>query len=66
MSEDAVEGSFVVVRNQEGHYSIWSAELRLPAGWSRVGDEGSREDCLEFIETAWDDPILGAGPTGPR
>jgi MbtH protein len=46
---------FLVVRNAEEQYSIWAANLALPAGWEPVGAEGSKEQCLEYIRTHWTD-----------
>ncbi|MFJ9523242.1 MbtH family protein [Kitasatospora sp. NPDC101801] len=52
---DDESGRFVVLVNSEAQYSLWPAQLDLPGGWGRVGAEGSRQDCLELIESAWTD-----------
>lgn len=44
-----------VVRNHEEQYSIWFAERDLPAGWEAVGKEGTKEECLDYIEEEWTD-----------
>ncbi|MBW8848348.1 MAG: MbtH family NRPS accessory protein [Burkholderiales bacterium] len=49
------EQKFLIVRNHEEQYSVWAAELPLPAGWQQVGTEGSKEKCLEYIRTHWTD-----------
>jgi MbtH protein len=52
-SEDTGEVFYVVV-NHEEQYSIWPSP-EPPAGWSVVGAPGSRDACLERIETLWTD-----------
>lgn len=47
--------SYVVVFNDEKQYSIWRADLPVPDGWQTDGTSGSREACLEHIETVWTD-----------
>jgi MbtH protein len=47
--------NFVVVRNDEEQYSIWSATRELPAGWLPDGAAGSKEECLAHIEKVWTD-----------
>ncbi|WP_433342573.1 MbtH family protein [Micromonospora sp. CA-111912] len=49
------ESRFLVVRNDEEQYSIWSADRELPAGWSDTGFAGTREECLAHIDTVWTD-----------
>lgn len=46
---------YVVVMNHEEQCSIWLAGRELPAGWSQVGEAGSREACLAYIEETWKD-----------
>ncbi|MBW7967164.1 MbtH family NRPS accessory protein [Bradyrhizobium sp. BR 10261] len=45
----------IAVMNDEEQYSLWPAEAAPPAGWSRVGKPGSREEVLAFIATVWTD-----------
>jgi MbtH protein len=49
------EERYVVVINQDEQYSIWRAHLEIPEGWTRVGEEGSKESCLKFIGKTWTD-----------
>jgi MbtH protein len=44
-----------VVVNRDGQYSIWPSETDLPAGWAAEGPAGSRQECLERIDTIWTD-----------
>ena len=45
----------VVVRNQEGQYSIWARDRPIPVGWESQGVVGSKEECLRFIRDHWVD-----------
>ena len=47
--------TFTAIINHEEQYSFWPTDLALPAGWSRTGPTGSREEVLTFIETTWTD-----------
>ncbi len=47
--------TFDVVINDEEQYSLWAADRQLPQGWRKTGFSGSREACLEHIETVWTD-----------
>jgi MbtH protein len=46
---------YSVVVNHEDQYSIWPADLDIPAGWQGVGVTGRKADCLAHIETVWTD-----------
>lgn len=46
---------YVVVLNHEEQYSIWFADRPVPAGWTTVGVEGAKDECLRYIEQAWTD-----------
>ena len=52
--DDAVQ--CVVVVNADRQYSIWPAERDIPSGWSEVGFNGSRADCLNHIAVIWPEP----------
>jgi len=43
------------VVNHEGQYSIWFADREIPAGWTDAGKEGTKEECLGFVEEVWTD-----------
>jgi MbtH protein len=57
MSEGTLESDiqYKVVVNTEEQYSIWPADREAPAGWSEAGFSGTREACLDHIETVWTD-----------
>jgi MbtH protein len=44
-----------VVVNHEEQYSIWPADLEIPAGWREVRGPRSKEDCLRYIGEVWTD-----------
>jgi MbtH protein len=52
---DAVTEQYLAVVNHEEQYSIWSADREIPAGWKAAGKQGSREECLAYIEEVWTD-----------
>lgn len=55
-TEPAPSGApYKVVVNDEGQYSIWFADRENPAGWSDAGKDGSREECLAYVEEVWID-----------
>lgn len=46
---------FVVLKNEEGQYSLWSAAIAIPAGWTADGFSGSREECMAHVDLVWTD-----------
>jgi MbtH protein len=46
---------YKVVINHEEQYSIWPADRELPLGWSAVGKQGLKQECLTYIEAVWTD-----------
>jgi len=55
MPDHDLEDGFVIVRNDEGQYSVWWQDRPVPAGWATVGEPGSREACLDRIAELWTD-----------
>lgn len=55
MSWDSPDTRFLVVINHEEQYSIWPDYKALPAGWRSVDKQGSKEECLAYIESVWTD-----------
>ena len=47
--------SWSVVINIEDQYSIWPISKAIPPGWSEVGKEGTKEECLSYIKEVWVD-----------
>ena len=46
---------FIVLVNDENQHSLWPSSQPIPAGWDRIGAQGSKSDCLLFIEANWTD-----------
>lgn len=56
MSSDEQDTTiYEVVVNHEEQYSIWPAERELPLGWNKAGKNGSKAECLAYIEEVWTD-----------
>jgi MbtH protein len=54
-SSRADETIYKVVINHEGQYSIWPAYRENPPGWRDAGRNGTKEECLAYIEEVWAD-----------
>ena len=52
MDDDA---RYQVLRNDEDQYSLWPADLDVPAGWYQVGKEGTKEECSDYVDEVWTD-----------
>lgn len=66
-------GTYQVVANDQGQFSIWPAHSALPAGWHPAGPCGARGDCLAYIALEWVDilprsahPSFTPGKNGRR
>lgn len=46
---------FAVVINHEEQYSVWALDREIPIGWKSEGKIGSRQACLDYIESVWTD-----------
>lgn len=46
---------YAVVVNHEEQYSIWPVGRELPLGWQEAGKQGSKDECLAYIESVWTD-----------
>jgi MbtH protein len=55
LTDPADEAVFEVVVNHEEQYSIWPMDQEIPLGWSKVGVQGSKDECLDHIERIWTD-----------
>ncbi|WP_423392055.1 MbtH family protein [Burkholderia sp. LMG 21824] len=44
---------YIVVQNDEEQYSIWFAEREIPLGWRKIDMEGTKDQCLSYIESVW-------------
>jgi MbtH protein len=54
-NEEDTTTEYSVVVNREQQYSIWRADREIPKGWSSVGKNGNKADCLAHIRQIWTD-----------
>ncbi|ASU84196.1 MbtH family protein [Nocardiopsis gilva YIM 90087] len=52
---DDAEGRFLVLVNDEGQHSLWPSFAEVPAGWTTVFGEDTRDACLAYVEENWTD-----------
>ena len=55
MFDDDDGRTYLVVINHEEQYSIWPESRPVPGGWRAVGRQGSKAECLGYIEQVWTD-----------
>ncbi|MEU1902789.1 MbtH family protein [Streptomyces hygroscopicus] len=48
-------GSYYVLVNDELQHSLWPAFAEVPAGWTVVHGQDSRQACLDYINENWTD-----------
>jgi MbtH protein len=53
--DDEDTRTYTVVMNHEEQYSIWLVNKEVPRGWREVGKQGSKAECLAYIEEVWTD-----------
>ncbi|HRC54899.1 MAG: MbtH family NRPS accessory protein [Myxococcales bacterium] len=53
--EDEDARVYKVVVNHEEQYSIWLADRATPAGWADAGKQGTKSECLAYIQEVWTD-----------
>lgn len=46
---------YAVVINAEKQYSMWPVDREIPSGWESVGRTGTKQECLDYIESVWTD-----------
>jgi MbtH protein len=68
MPTDAKEDTrtYIVLVNHEEQYSLWLADREIPLGWSAVGEPGTKDECLEYVQQVWTDmtPLSLRNPAG--
>ena len=52
---DDADGTFYVLVNDEGQYSLWPSFAPVPSGWNIKHDSDKRQTCLDYIEQHWTD-----------
>ncbi len=49
------DGTYLVLVNDEGQYSLWPSFADVPAGWTVVLPETDRQTALDHINANWTD-----------
>jgi MbtH protein len=49
------DGTYIVLINDEGQYSLWPEFIAVPAGWTVVYQSNTRQACLDYINQNWTD-----------
>lgn len=52
---DDDSGTFYALVNDENQHSLWPVFAEVPAGWTIVFGEDSRQACLDYVEKNWTD-----------
>ena len=52
---DDENGTFTVLTNDEGQYSLWPTFVGVPTGWNSVHEPATRQVCLDYINQTWTD-----------
>ncbi|MEU5259424.1 MbtH family protein [Amycolatopsis sp. NPDC021455] len=52
---DDPDGTFHVLVNDENQHSLWPAFAEVPAGWTVVLRDATREAALAYVEENWTD-----------
>jgi MbtH protein len=47
--------TYQVLRNDEEQYSLWPLPLDIPAGWQAVGKQGTKDECMSYVDEVWTD-----------
>jgi len=55
MSDSEDTQRYKVVLNHEEQYSIWPADRDNAPGWRDAGKQGSKAECLAYINEVWTD-----------
>ena len=55
MAFDREDALYKVLINQQEQYSLWPDYRAVPAGWREAGKQGSKADCLAYVEQVWTD-----------
>ena len=49
------DARYLVLVNDENQHSLWPVFVDVPAGWTKVFGEDTRQACLDHIEANWTD-----------
>ncbi|HEX8228843.1 MAG TPA: MbtH family protein [Chloroflexia bacterium] len=54
---------YKVVVNPDEQYSIWPADRENAFGWREAGKQGTKKECLAYIDEVWPE---GRRPSGRK
>jgi MbtH protein len=46
---------YLVLINDEEQYSLWPSYKPIPAGWKIAREEGTKDECLAYVDEVWTD-----------
>jgi MbtH protein len=49
------DGTYLVLVNDERQHSLWPAFADVPAGWEVAFGQGTRQECLDYVNEHWTD-----------
>ena len=49
------DGTYLVLVNSEGQFSLWPAFIEVPPGWNITLGQNTRQQCLDYINENWVD-----------
>jgi MbtH protein len=52
---DNDDKEYLVIVNHENQYSLWPIFREVPKGWTHVGKQARRRECLDWIAEHWKD-----------
>ena len=44
---------YIVLKNDEGQYSLWLERKTIPEGWESVGTSGTKSECMDYVDKVW-------------
>lgn len=50
-----LDGTYLVLVNDERQHSLWPVHVDVPAGWTPVHGPQTRQSCLDHVEANWTD-----------
>lgn len=55
VDEQEDDRTYIVLINGEEQYSLWLKDKKIPPGWKSVGKEGTKSDCMSYVDSVWTD-----------
>lgn len=52
---DDSDCTYFALINNEGQYSLWPTFVEVPAGWTIVHPQDTRQACLDYMQERWTD-----------